>query len=160
MRVAQAPAAVTVTPELLLQLQRPVEVELSSDGARLAYTVSPVYREKGGVLEARLWVDGSAATESGCWASITGRHGISATESGTRWPKFLRLRNWMARLRWMKPMSAERKSDGVSTLAQKPRKLWLESGNAAAICVSSTLKMPRAAHWRNTSRRMSAATWM
>src|SRR5947209_4316115 len=71
-----------------------------------------------------------------------------------------RLRNWMARLRWMKPMSAERKSDGVSTLAQKPRKLSSESGNAAAICVSSMRKMPRAAHWRNTSRRMSAATWM
>ena len=65
MRVAQAPAAVTITPELLLQLRRPVEVELSADGARLAYTVSPVYREKGGVLEARLWVDGNAATEPG-----------------------------------------------------------------------------------------------
>ncbi len=70
MRLAPAPEAVTVTPELLLELRRPVDVELSADGTRIAYTVSPGFREKGGVLETRLWVDGSPATEPGASDSL------------------------------------------------------------------------------------------
>jgi dipeptidyl aminopeptidase/acylaminoacyl peptidase len=53
-----------VTPELLLELLRPGEVELSRDGARVAFTVAPSCREQGEPLLTRLWVgdvDGAPA---------------------------------------------------------------------------------------------------
>jgi dipeptidyl aminopeptidase/acylaminoacyl peptidase len=40
-------------------------VAVSADGKRLAYVVSPVYREKGQGFDARLWVDDAPATEPG-----------------------------------------------------------------------------------------------
>jgi dipeptidyl aminopeptidase/acylaminoacyl peptidase len=64
-RAAPAAASITVTPELLLELRRPSEVVVSPDGSRVAFTVSPVYREKGGRIEARLWLDDGPATEPG-----------------------------------------------------------------------------------------------
>jgi dipeptidyl aminopeptidase/acylaminoacyl peptidase len=51
-----ARAASPLTLELFLKLRRPVEVELSPDGGRFAMTVSPVAKERGTGLEARLWV--------------------------------------------------------------------------------------------------------
>ena len=65
MRAAPTAGSITLTPELLLELQRPSEVAVSSDGSRVAFTVSPVYREQGGRIEARLWLDGAPATEPG-----------------------------------------------------------------------------------------------
>src|ERR671930_127737 len=55
---AAAPAVAKVTPELIMQLRRPAELALSHDGNRLAYIVSPSYREKGQAFESRLWIDG------------------------------------------------------------------------------------------------------
>ncbi|MDX6411544.1 MAG: hypothetical protein QOE91_1060 [Gaiellaceae bacterium] len=65
--MATAPAADVgiLTPERLLTLLRPGDVAVSADGARVAFTVSPVARERGGSLEARLWLDGAPATEPG-----------------------------------------------------------------------------------------------
>jgi dipeptidyl aminopeptidase/acylaminoacyl peptidase len=48
--------AAAVTPELVMQLLRPGEVALSADGSRIAFAVSPSFREKGKRLEPRLWV--------------------------------------------------------------------------------------------------------
>ena len=62
---APAPEAVKVTPELLMRLRRPTDLDLSSDGERLAYIVAPSFREKGKAFESRLWIDGKAATEPG-----------------------------------------------------------------------------------------------
>jgi dipeptidyl aminopeptidase/acylaminoacyl peptidase len=62
---APAPEAVTVTPELLLQVRRPTDLALSPDGTRVAYVVSPSFREKAKPFESRLWIDGAEATESG-----------------------------------------------------------------------------------------------
>ena len=58
---ATAPAAAKVTPELALRLRRAADVTLSPDGSRIAFTVSALFREKGGTIETRLWtgeVDG------------------------------------------------------------------------------------------------------
>jgi dipeptidyl aminopeptidase/acylaminoacyl peptidase len=57
--------AVEVTPELVLQLRRPTDLSLSTDGKRLAYIVSPLSREKGKAFETRLWLDGAEETEAG-----------------------------------------------------------------------------------------------
>src|SRR5260370_10639534 len=65
MRAQTAVDIDVLTPERLLELQRPVEVDVSADGSRVAFTVSPVAREKAKSLEARLWVDGAPATEPG-----------------------------------------------------------------------------------------------
>src|SRR6266536_482068 len=62
---APAPAAVKVTPGLVMQLRRPTDLALSADGSRLAYIVAPAFREKGQALESRLWIDGAEATEAG-----------------------------------------------------------------------------------------------
>jgi len=64
-RAAPAATSIEVTPELLLELRRPNDVAISPDGSRVAFTVLPVYREKGGRIEARLWLDDSPATEAG-----------------------------------------------------------------------------------------------
>ncbi len=56
MRAVEAPAAAELTIERALELQRPNEVELSPDGRRVAFTVSPVAKEKGKGLETRLWL--------------------------------------------------------------------------------------------------------
>jgi len=45
-----------LTCELFLGLRRPLEVELSPDGRRVALTVSPAAKERGKGLETRLWV--------------------------------------------------------------------------------------------------------
>src|SRR3954454_5431485 len=47
-------AAPTVTPELVMQLVRPGQVELSADGRRIAYVAAPAFREKGEALRARI----------------------------------------------------------------------------------------------------------
>jgi len=65
MRIEAAPDVERLTPEQLLELRRPVEVDVSADGSRVAFTVTPVTREKGKALETRLWVDGAPATEPG-----------------------------------------------------------------------------------------------
>jgi dipeptidyl aminopeptidase/acylaminoacyl peptidase len=65
MRAETAVDIDVLTPERLLELRRPVEVDVSADGSRVAFTVSPVAREKAKALEARLWVDGAPATEPG-----------------------------------------------------------------------------------------------
>jgi dipeptidyl aminopeptidase/acylaminoacyl peptidase len=57
--------AVELTPELLLKLRRPVDLALSPDGKRLAYVVSPAFREKGKAFETRLWIDDAPVTEAG-----------------------------------------------------------------------------------------------
>ncbi|MFL6035818.1 MAG: hypothetical protein ACJ74I_12145, partial [Gaiellaceae bacterium] len=62
---APAPEAVTVTPELLLQLRRPTDLALSPDGAQVAYIVSPSFREKAKPFESRLWIDDAPVTEAG-----------------------------------------------------------------------------------------------
>ena len=62
---APAPEAVKVTPELVMQLRRPTDLDLSPDGERLAYIVAPSFREKGQAFDSRLWIDGAAATEQG-----------------------------------------------------------------------------------------------
>jgi dipeptidyl aminopeptidase/acylaminoacyl peptidase len=64
MHSAAEATAVRVTPERLLALRRPVEVEISADG-RMAYTVAPVFRERDGVLETRLWLGDGPVTEEG-----------------------------------------------------------------------------------------------
>jgi dipeptidyl aminopeptidase/acylaminoacyl peptidase len=64
-RAAPAAVAVEVTPALLLELRRPGDLAVSPDGSRVAFTVMPVYREKGGRIETRLWVDEAPATEPG-----------------------------------------------------------------------------------------------
>ena len=53
-----ATAATTgqATPELVLELMRPGEVELSADGSRIAFAVAPSFREQGKPFETRLWV--------------------------------------------------------------------------------------------------------
>jgi len=56
-----ATATATEIPELLLRIRRPGEVALSSDGSRIAFSVSAAYREKGKQIETKLWtgeVDG------------------------------------------------------------------------------------------------------
>jgi dipeptidyl aminopeptidase/acylaminoacyl peptidase len=62
---ATTPAdADALTVELLLEIRRPLEVELSPDGKRVAFTVSPVAKEREEGLETRLWlgdVDGALA---------------------------------------------------------------------------------------------------
>jgi dipeptidyl aminopeptidase/acylaminoacyl peptidase len=63
MRGAPAAASVRVTPEQLLELRRPIEVAVAPDGSRVAFTVAPVYRERGGTIQARLWIDDEPATE-------------------------------------------------------------------------------------------------
>jgi dipeptidyl aminopeptidase/acylaminoacyl peptidase len=70
MRAVEAAATAALTIERALELRRPVEVELSRDGLRVAFTVAPVSKEKGKGLETRLWladVDGEPAplTEAG-----------------------------------------------------------------------------------------------
>ena len=65
MRAAPAAVAVELTHELLLELRRPGDLAVSPDGSRVAFTVMPVYREKGGRIETRLWVDDAPATEPG-----------------------------------------------------------------------------------------------
>jgi dipeptidyl aminopeptidase/acylaminoacyl peptidase len=62
---APAPQAVKVTPELVMQVRRPTDLDLSADGGRLAYIVAPSFREKGQALESRLWIDDAPATEAG-----------------------------------------------------------------------------------------------
>jgi len=57
--------AVEVTPELLLRLRRPTDLALSPDGKRLAYVVSPAFREQGKSFETRLWIDDAPVTEAG-----------------------------------------------------------------------------------------------
>ena len=57
--------AVAVTPEQLLKLRRPLDLSLSPDGKRLAYVVSPAFRDKGKAFETRLWIDDSPVTEAG-----------------------------------------------------------------------------------------------
>jgi dipeptidyl aminopeptidase/acylaminoacyl peptidase len=50
-----------VTPELVMELLRPGEVALSTDGSRIAFVVAASFREKGKPLEKQLWageVDG------------------------------------------------------------------------------------------------------
>jgi len=64
-RAAPAAASTTVTLESLLELRRPSEVAVSPDGSRVAFTVAPIYREKGGRIEARLWLDDAPATDAG-----------------------------------------------------------------------------------------------
>jgi dipeptidyl aminopeptidase/acylaminoacyl peptidase len=64
MQPAAEVTAARVTPERLLALRRPVDVEVSADG-RIAYTVSPVFRERDGVIETRLWIGDAPATEPG-----------------------------------------------------------------------------------------------
>src|SRR5690349_23566770 len=54
-------ATATELPELLLQILRPLEVALSPDGSRIAFSVAAAYREKGKRIETKLWtgeVDG------------------------------------------------------------------------------------------------------
>jgi dipeptidyl aminopeptidase/acylaminoacyl peptidase len=61
---AEAPP-VELTPERLLELRRPVDVAVSPDGLRVAFTVSPIYRTRGGTIETRLWIDDRPATQAG-----------------------------------------------------------------------------------------------
>jgi dipeptidyl aminopeptidase/acylaminoacyl peptidase len=65
--LVRAPAveAVKVTPELLMELRRPTDLDVSADGSSLAYVVTPSFREKGRALESRLWLDGTPVTEPG-----------------------------------------------------------------------------------------------
>jgi dipeptidyl aminopeptidase/acylaminoacyl peptidase len=62
---APAAEAVRVTPELLMELRRPTDLDVSADGSRLAYVVTPTFRDKGKALESRLWLDGAPVTEPG-----------------------------------------------------------------------------------------------
>src|SRR5262249_52525640 len=62
---APAAEAVKVTPELLMELRRPTDLAVSHDGTRLAYVVTPSFREKGKALESRLWLDGEPVTDPG-----------------------------------------------------------------------------------------------
>ncbi len=57
--------AVAVTPELLMQLRRPLDLSLSPDGNGLAYVVSPAFRERDKAFETRLWIDDAPVTEPG-----------------------------------------------------------------------------------------------
>jgi dipeptidyl aminopeptidase/acylaminoacyl peptidase len=63
MRIEAAPAVATLTPEQLLELRRPLEIAVSPDGARVAFTVSPSFREKAKPMQTRLWLDGAPATD-------------------------------------------------------------------------------------------------
>ena len=54
--MAATTSAERVTPELVLELLLPGEVELSPDGSRIAFTVSASFREKDKPIESRLWV--------------------------------------------------------------------------------------------------------
>ena len=54
--MATTEKAQTVTPELVMEILRPDEVALSTDGSRIAAAVKASYREKGKPLETRLWV--------------------------------------------------------------------------------------------------------
>jgi len=65
MRAEPAVETGLLTPERLLELRRPVDVEVSADGSRVAFTVSPSYREQGEGFETRLWLDGEPLTEPG-----------------------------------------------------------------------------------------------
>ena len=75
MRPAPTVQASRVTPELVMDLQRPLEVELSPDGSQVAFTVSAIFREQGKGIESRLWlgdVAGQAAplTDAGATDSL------------------------------------------------------------------------------------------
>ncbi len=59
MRSATEAPAARVTPELVMQLRRPLEAQVSPDGARIAYVVSPMFREKNEPIVTSLWVDSS-----------------------------------------------------------------------------------------------------
>src|SRR5207245_2749122 len=48
---APAAEAVKVTPELAMQLRRPADLAVTADGSRLAYIVSPTFRERAKPLE-------------------------------------------------------------------------------------------------------------
>jgi dipeptidyl aminopeptidase/acylaminoacyl peptidase len=65
MRTEARPAVERLTPERLLGLRRPVEVAVSPDGSRVAFTVTPSYREQGKPFEVSLWVDGEQMSEPG-----------------------------------------------------------------------------------------------
>jgi dipeptidyl aminopeptidase/acylaminoacyl peptidase len=54
--MATTEKAQTVTPELVMEILRPDEVALSTDGSRIAAAVKASYRDKGKPLETRLWV--------------------------------------------------------------------------------------------------------
>src|ERR1041385_2900032 len=54
--MATTEKAQTVTPELVMEILRPDEVALSTDGSRIAAAVKASYREKGKPLETGLWV--------------------------------------------------------------------------------------------------------
>ena len=56
MRATTAPETAALSLERFLELQRPLEVELSRDGNRVAFTVAPVAKEKDKGLETRLWL--------------------------------------------------------------------------------------------------------
>jgi dipeptidyl aminopeptidase/acylaminoacyl peptidase len=53
---AVAATAGKVTPELTMELLRPGEVALSSDGSRIAFAVAASFREREKRIETRLWV--------------------------------------------------------------------------------------------------------
>ena len=58
---ATTTAADRITPELVMELLRPSEVALSRDGSRIVFGVSASFRERGKLIETRLWtgdVDG------------------------------------------------------------------------------------------------------
>jgi dipeptidyl aminopeptidase/acylaminoacyl peptidase len=57
MRSAAEATAARVTPELVMQLRRPLEARVSPDGARIAFVVSPTFREKNQPILTRLWID-------------------------------------------------------------------------------------------------------
>src|SRR6266542_2034492 len=65
MRAEPAVETGLLTPERLLELRRPVDVEVSADGSRVAFTVSPSYRPQGEGFETRLWLDGEPLTAPG-----------------------------------------------------------------------------------------------
>src|SRR4051812_48409943 len=47
-------AAATVTPELVMQLVRPGQAELSGDGRRVAFVAAPAFRKQGEALQGRI----------------------------------------------------------------------------------------------------------
>lgn len=70
MATAPTAKAEKVTPELVMGLQRPLEVELSPDGTRVAFTVSPTFREKDKSIETRLWLGDAPLTAAGATDSL------------------------------------------------------------------------------------------
>jgi dipeptidyl aminopeptidase/acylaminoacyl peptidase len=59
MRSSAEATAAKVTPELVMQLRRPLEALVSPDGGKLAYVLSPTFREKNQPIRTRLCVDSS-----------------------------------------------------------------------------------------------------